>query len=338
MQRPPTAADRQCLLPTPARRSSSWSPARTRPRTSYGSMQQRSDAGPSTSSSPVVVYPALATPRGQQGPFSTERPPSPPPTTSSSARSLRLRNGKSRADDAPVPPPPPPPPPVDADLDPAPASTGARPQPEASAPRTRKKWGGLVFELENRGSVARDHLAGERTFLAWLRTSLGLASIGIAITQLFRLPSTTTTTTTSSSLPPSSTASASASASSLSSALAALASSHPALAPLVPVLEAQQAEIALAQARISDSSKYRHLGKPIGSTFIALALVFLLLGIHRFFVVQQALMREPSQFPPSRRSVGFGSFCVAGTDAGHAPWRDEAALILASFVAILTTK
>ncbi|KAK7225987.1 hypothetical protein V2G26_013990 [Clonostachys chloroleuca] len=43
------------------------------------------------------------------------------------------------------------------------------------------------IELENKGSVARDHLALERTFLAWLRTSLAFASIGVAITQLFRL-------------------------------------------------------------------------------------------------------------------------------------------------------
>ncbi|EPS43768.1 hypothetical protein H072_2241 [Dactylellina haptotyla CBS 200.50] len=43
------------------------------------------------------------------------------------------------------------------------------------------------LNLENKGSVARDHLALERTFLAWLRTSLSFASIGIAVTQLFRL-------------------------------------------------------------------------------------------------------------------------------------------------------
>lgn len=54
-------------------------------------------------------------------------------------------------------------------------------------------WARLIseygsIELENKGSVARDHLALERTFLAWLRTSLAFASIGIAITQLYVSP------------------------------------------------------------------------------------------------------------------------------------------------------
>ena len=174
---PPSPSARSPLLP--ARRSVSASPARRpRPTSSYGSMQERTqpDAGPSTA---PLVYPARAavpSSSSAPGPFATDRPPS--PTTS-----LRSRNGRHRADTA-----------TDSDtvLDPASASIGAAPPPPPSAPppqappaaapsapRNRKKWRGLVFELENRGSVARDHLASERTFLAWLRTSLGLASIGI---------------------------------------------------------------------------------------------------------------------------------------------------------------
>ncbi|KAI9271712.1 hypothetical protein BDA99DRAFT_433858 [Phascolomyces articulosus] len=41
--------------------------------------------------------------------------------------------------------------------------------------------------LENKAAVARDHLANERTFLAWLRTSLSLVTVGVAITQLYNL-------------------------------------------------------------------------------------------------------------------------------------------------------
>ncbi|KAK6204990.1 uncharacterized protein RJT21DRAFT_111533 [Scheffersomyces amazonensis] len=43
------------------------------------------------------------------------------------------------------------------------------------------------LSLENKASVARDHLANERTFLAWLRTSLSFITIGIGVTQLLRL-------------------------------------------------------------------------------------------------------------------------------------------------------
>ena len=35
--------------------------------------------------------------------------------------------------------------------------------------------------LKNTGSTARDHLASERTFLAWLRTGLGFVALGIAV-------------------------------------------------------------------------------------------------------------------------------------------------------------
>lgn len=40
--------------------------------------------------------------------------------------------------------------------------------------------------LKNVKTVARDNLANERTFLAWLRTSIVCVSIGIALAQLLR--------------------------------------------------------------------------------------------------------------------------------------------------------
>lgn len=45
----------------------------------------------------------------------------------------------------------------------------------------------LSLVLENKGNVARDHLASERTYLAYVRTSLACASAGIALVQLFSL-------------------------------------------------------------------------------------------------------------------------------------------------------
>ncbi|XP_014562428.1 hypothetical protein COCVIDRAFT_32893 [Bipolaris victoriae FI3] len=73
-----------------------------------------------------------------------------------------------------------------------PRATTAESAAAATMRREKGWWAGFwekygSVELDNKGSVARDHLALERTFLAWLRTSLSFASIGIAITQLFRL-------------------------------------------------------------------------------------------------------------------------------------------------------
>lgn len=45
--------------------------------------------------------------------------------------------------------------------------------------------------LENKGNVARDHLASERTYLAYVRTSLACASAGVALVQLFTLSNST---------------------------------------------------------------------------------------------------------------------------------------------------
>ncbi|KAJ7164364.1 hypothetical protein C8R46DRAFT_311413 [Mycena filopes] len=45
----------------------------------------------------------------------------------------------------------------------------------------------VALVLENSGSVARDHLASERTFLAYIRTSLTIASAAVALAQLLTL-------------------------------------------------------------------------------------------------------------------------------------------------------
>ncbi|KAI0117384.1 hypothetical protein F4814DRAFT_448385 [Daldinia grandis] len=116
----------------------------------------------------------------------------------------------------------------------------------------KKNWlkhylsGVWSVELENKGSVARDHLALERTFLAWLRTSLSFASIGIAITQLFRL--------------------------------------NTSIEPDDPHFQT-----------------IRHIGKPLGATFIGISILVLLLGYRRYYQGQQWVIK--GKFPASRGTI-----------------------------------
>ncbi|KAI0351422.1 hypothetical protein OH77DRAFT_936517 [Trametes cingulata] len=106
----------------------------------------------------------------------------------------------------------------------------------------------LWMTLENSGSVARDHLASERTFLAYARTSLTIASTGVALVQLFTLSAATA------------------------------------------------------------NKDMERFARPLGAVIIVLGMLTLGVGVFRYFLVQDALIR--GVYPVARISTSLLSFAM----------------------------
>jgi uncharacterized membrane protein YidH (DUF202 family) len=184
--------------------------------------------------------------------------------------------------------------------------------------------------LENKGSVARDHLALERTFLAWLRTSLAFASIGIAVTQLFRLNTSIASKTQQ-----------------MSQEYRSRRNTGGGNLPYSPfvgqTLDVDHMHEVFGYGSNEDvgstlldqlftmapmptafnedaAAKLRHVGKPLGATFLAISIVVLFVGCHRYFAAQHWIIR--GKFPASRGSVALVGLIAA-------------ALIVASLVVVL---
>jgi len=102
--------------------------------------------------------------------------------------------------------------------------------------------------LENTGSVARDHLASERTFLAYVRTSLTITGAGIALVQLFTISS-------------------------------------------------------------KSSQNLQKFTRPLGATIVITGLFTLLIGINRYFSIQDALTK--GHYPVARLTVAFLAVVLA---------------------------
>ncbi|MBW0501529.1 hypothetical protein O181_041244 [Austropuccinia psidii MF-1] len=155
-----------------------------------------------------------------------------------------------------------------------------------------------VVHLENKSSVARDHLANERTYLAWLRTSLALSASGIAATQLFRL---TARDKNSHKLKVKS------SSEYLSRNIENRTFQNETSAPLIHE-RLLQLESLVQNVLNSEGSPEPSFSEWIGVLFILLGVTFLLIGTYRYFEVQQVL--QSGQFPPSKRAVSMATIMI----------------------------
>lgn len=127
--------------------------------------------------------------------------------------------------------------------------------------------------------------------MAWLRTSLALVSLGVAIAQLFKLPEIVEPKTHVGQL----------------GFFDRFFGSYTKVA-------AVSFDEANALAGSSKLDSLEKLGKPLGSTCIALGALCLVMGAYRYYVVQSHLIK--GVFPPSRIEISVmallvGSFIIA---------------------------
>lgn len=158
------------------------------------------------------------------------------------------------------------------------------------------------------------------TDLAWIRTSLSLASIGIAITQLFRLGSAVVSGPSlqlSTSLPFIKRSGAP------GQLILSSLSSPPTLTleKLYSLIQSQQAQINALTASCQsiqnpayDPEKYRYLGKPVGGTFIMLALLFLQYVTTQTISLYSINIYHNTQ--PRNASILSSSICFDGVSIG----------------------
>ena len=148
--------------------------------------------------------------------------------------------------------------------------TKRRPEDGSREPRWREllKECRLLLTLENSGSVARDHLASERTFLAYARTSLTITSTGVG-------------------------------------ACISLFCKRPAAHLWVCPARAALVQLFTLSAATMNLERY---ARPLGASMIGIGLLTLTIGVRRYYLIQDSLIR--GMYPVSRVSTSLLSFAL----------------------------